>query len=147
MSRPQPPPEAQLIARKRNDPPHMPVSRAAARAGISDTRWSQLENGYRKIRGHYEPERAPADTLARMALAVGVTPDELEDAGRHDAAGELRVMLETRPSDPLSVNARLRHIEELLTGIRNELDERDEDRPKGGSLYVQHSSPVRTRPA
>lgn len=33
-----------------------------------------------------------ADTLARMAQVVGVTPEQLADAGREDAAEELRAL-------------------------------------------------------
>lgn len=35
---------------------------------------------------------APPTTLARMAHAVGVTPEQLADAGRDDAAEELRAL-------------------------------------------------------
>jgi transcriptional regulator with XRE-family HTH domain len=92
MARPHPPPYAQLIARSRLAPPKMTITEAARRAGISDTRWSQLENGYRMNRGHAEPEWAPADTLAHMARAVGVTPAQLQDAARDDAAAELAAL-------------------------------------------------------
>ena len=97
MARPKPPPYAQLIAAARLAPPKMTIIEAARRAGISDTRWSQLENGYRMNRGHAEPEWAPADTLAAMARAVGVTAGQLADAGRQDAAGELDALPARRP--------------------------------------------------
>ncbi len=42
--------------------------------------------------GHYVPAIAPAGTLARMARAVGVTPDQLVEVGRADAAEELRYL-------------------------------------------------------
>jgi len=92
MARPKPPPYAELIARARLAPPKMTITEAARRAGISDTRWSQLENGYRMNRGRAEPEWAPADTLAGMARAVGVTPAQLDEAGRADAAAELAAL-------------------------------------------------------
>lgn len=47
-------------------------------------------NGYRPEAGQYIPVRAPAETLARMAQVVGVTPEQLEQANRADAAAELR---------------------------------------------------------
>lgn len=97
--KPPPPPSGQLIARKRLAPPKMSVTEAARRAGISDTRWSQLEKGYRMNRGRPEEEWAPADTLALMARVAGVTPAELEEAGRADAAAEL-AELPPLPADP-----------------------------------------------
>lgn len=89
-----PPPEAQLIAGLREKPPRMSMSQAARRAGISPTRWRQLENGFVPIRGTNYPETGPAQTIARMALVVGATPQQLTDAGRADAAAELEAMAE-----------------------------------------------------
>jgi transcriptional regulator with XRE-family HTH domain len=86
---PEPPPEAVIIARKRTEQ-HLSRLEAGRRAGISETRYRQLETGVIRIRGTDYPEKAPAETLARMAWAVGVTADELETAGREDAAAELR---------------------------------------------------------
>jgi DNA-binding XRE family transcriptional regulator len=51
---------------------------AAALAGISETRWRQLEKGGREIRGMWIPEDAPDPVLARMALAVRLTPEDIE---------------------------------------------------------------------
>lgn len=42
------------------------------------------------------PVRGPAETVARMAQVVGVTPKQLQAAGRADAAEELRE-LEVKP--------------------------------------------------
>lgn len=90
---PEPPPVMALI-RERRSARHLSYARAAALMAappISDTRWRQLESGARAISGvGYIPEPAPAATLARMALVVGVTAAELEQLGRADAAGELR---------------------------------------------------------
>lgn len=58
--------------------------------GISDTRWRHIVNGYQPVgRGEYLKIQAPAATLARMARAVGLTPEQLTAAGREDAAEEL----------------------------------------------------------
>ncbi len=38
------------------------------------------------------PVRGPAETLARMARVVGVSPDDLEQVGRPDAAAALRTL-------------------------------------------------------
>lgn len=62
----------------------------AANAGISDTRWRHIVNGYQPHgQGVYLAVKAPADTLARMAAAVGVSAEELYNVGRADAAAEL----------------------------------------------------------
>lgn len=88
-----PPPEARLITELREAPPRMSMSQAAREAGISITRWRQIENGYRPERGVNYPESGPAQTVARMVLVVGGTPQQLTDAGRPDAAGELEALL------------------------------------------------------
>ena len=107
---PQPPPEAELIRRKRESPPNMKIRHAAELAGMSEGRWRQLENGGWKRRGRWDTEIAPADTLARMARAVGVTPDELTEAGRADAAAELAALPPLEPAqDP---------IEEIMANYR-----------------------------
>lgn len=62
------------------------VREAATRAGLSPGRWSQIEKGAMTVGGQEITVRAPADTLARMVLALGGTPDELTKAGREDAA-------------------------------------------------------------
>lgn len=97
-------PEGALIEAARDA--HMPKlsgRAAAAQAGISDGRWRQIINGYISVgTGHYAPVIAPADTLARMAKVVGVTPDQLVDVGREDAAGEL-VKLSREPDRSVPV--------------------------------------------
>ena len=88
-----PPPEAGLIHRRRREASGPPLSRrqAAARAGISPSQWSDVERGSKRAGpGIVIPVRATAETLAKMAAAVGVSADELTAAGRDDAAGQLR---------------------------------------------------------
>jgi transcriptional regulator with XRE-family HTH domain len=63
---------------------------AAHAAGISESRWRQIVSGYQAVSGSKAPVRSPGATLARMAQVVGVTPEQLESAGRADAAGALR---------------------------------------------------------
>ena len=97
----QAPPEGQLIA---NAQKRLGLSarKAAAAAGISDSRWRHIINGYQPVgQGQTIPVRAPADTLARMASVVGVTPKELAVAGRADAAEELHQIF---PADSPWVN-------------------------------------------
>jgi hypothetical protein len=89
--KPEPQPEGMLItdARKRA---RLSGREAARRAGISEGRWRQIVNGYIVVaKGVYSPVAgAPANTVARMAQTVDVAPEELEAAGRADAAEELR---------------------------------------------------------
>ena len=91
---PELPPEAALIRRLRKAPPEMSMRKAAEAAGISPTRWEQIEKASRMFRGTRYPEPpGPAPTVARMAAVVGATPEQLRAAGRADAAGELEVLL------------------------------------------------------
>jgi transcriptional regulator with XRE-family HTH domain len=69
---------------------------AAERAGISESRWRQLVSGYQVVSGTKAPTRSPDDTLARMARAVDVTPEQLAAAGREGAAEVLREILSGR---------------------------------------------------
>ncbi len=85
-------PEADLV-RQRREAAVPPMSRrqAAAKAGISPSQWSDVERGTKKAgSGIAVPVQATAETLARMAQAVGATPEELTAAGRDDAARHLR---------------------------------------------------------
>lgn len=98
------PPEGELIYRLRQaNRPRVGVRTIAPEAGISEGRWRQIESGYQSISGQKIPVTAPADTLARMAAAVGGTPDDLDGAGRPDAADELRKL----PEPPRSEAERL----------------------------------------
>ena len=135
-TKPKQPPEAALIARKREEAPRLSRRAAAARAGISEARWRQLEDGYRTFRGQQFAEVAPAPILARMARAVGVTPAELEDAARPDAAAELVAL---PPPDPrydetghrVAANGELTAIVDRLERIERMLS-RDPDNGNGG---------------
>jgi transcriptional regulator with XRE-family HTH domain len=90
-TKPDPQPLGRLItaARKRA---RLSGRRAADRAGISDGRWRQIVNGYEVIgTGVYRiVDNPPAETVARIAQGVDLTPEELEEVGRADAAEELR---------------------------------------------------------
>lgn len=100
---PQQQPEGLLIAEalRRSG---MSARSAASAAGISDTRWRHIVSGYQPAgQGNYIPVSAPAETLARMAQAVGVTPDQLADAGRGDAAGELLKLRRDTPTRSVPV--------------------------------------------
>lgn len=91
--RPEQRPEGRLIAAASKSSP-LSVREAAAEVGISEGRWYQIVRGYQTIsKGVYAPVKGPADTLAKMARVLQITPEQLEEAGRPDAAGELRALL------------------------------------------------------
>jgi len=68
----------------------MSVAEAAAVAGISKARWSQVENGHETRLGTRHAVIASDGLLARMADAVGADADRLAGSGRRDAAAVLR---------------------------------------------------------
>lgn len=98
MEKPKQAPEGVLLETMRNAArPILSIRGVAKAAGISEGRWRQIENGYQSVRkGEYIDVRAPADTLARMAKAVGASPEQLRDAGRGDAADELIGIMSVR---------------------------------------------------
>ncbi len=87
-----PPPEADLIRFRREAAvPLLSRRQAAARAGISPSQWSDVERGSKRAGPDIViPVQATAETLAKMAAAVGVGADDLAAAGRNDAADQLR---------------------------------------------------------
>jgi hypothetical protein len=88
-NRPEPPPWGALITDSLRRT-RLSAREAARRAGISEGRWRQIAGGYQVVSaGVYAPVRGPAATLARMAAVVGVTPAQLRQVGRADAAREL----------------------------------------------------------
>lgn len=98
--RPEQRPEGTLIAAalKRS---RLSQRQAATRAGISENRWRAIMHGYQNISaGVFAPIRGPGDTVARMARVVGVAPEQLEEAGRADAAEELRNLPPEKPAGP-----------------------------------------------
>lgn len=113
--RPEQRPEGRLIelALKRSRP-RLSGRKAADAAGMSEGHWRAIISGSRSIaKDTWVPVRAPAETLAQMARVVGVTPEQLEGAGRADAADELRTM-------PAAVEPSHR---ELIDDLRKRLDE------------------------
>lgn len=93
MDRPAAPPEARLIRLVR-EAAGIKLPEAAAAAGISKARWSQVETGYETRPGGVRAVRGRASTVAHMAHAVGIPPDRLEGEGeRPDAAEVLREIL------------------------------------------------------
>jgi hypothetical protein len=108
VQRPEPPPWGTLITagiRRAG----LSAREAARRAGISEGRWRQITGGYQVVSpGVYAQVRGPASTVAKMAAVAGVTPAQLEKAGRPDAAAALAQIQPFRsPGD-----------EELLNRVR-----------------------------
>lgn len=93
---------------------------AATEAGISDARWRQIVNGYMSAGGGQAVSVVgPADTLARMARVVGVTPDQLREVGRADAADLLLTLSGMQAeAEWRSVGSAL----DRLVALRDELD-------------------------
>jgi hypothetical protein len=124
---PEPPAEAALI-KKALRRARLSGREAARRSELSETRWRQIVNGYQDVgRGIRAEVTAPDETLARMAHAVGVTPDELREAGRSDAA-DLLVELAGPPASASTPGAyasdpRVDAIATLLAGLPPEAQE------------------------
>lgn len=91
MTRPEQRPEGALIQRAL-DRLDLSAKEAARRIdGISDTRLRQIVSGYEPLgEGRRRPVVAKAGVLARIAHTLEITPEELEQADRSDAAGVLR---------------------------------------------------------
>lgn len=117
-------PEGALIADalKRS---RLSARKAAGRAGMSEGRWRQIVKGYQTVSaGTHAPVRGPAETVARMAEVVGVTPEQLEQADRADAADELRTLLDARaPADDLA--ARVAELRAEADRLEREADRLD----------------------
>jgi transcriptional regulator with XRE-family HTH domain len=97
---PAPTAEGELIRQARDLAiPRLSIRAAAARIGMSPEHWGNVERGYRYTKQD-DPTRsfaAPAATIAKMASAVGVTPDQLAEVGREDAARLLEEILRAKP--------------------------------------------------
>lgn len=124
-----------MIESKRLAHPKMSVSKAAQLANISEGRWRQLAKGFQQATPDTRvAAKAPAETLARMANAVGMTADELKDAGRADAAKALEDMRSApltshsepappEPSAPTELFVRARSIWPVGRMVFSALDE------------------------
>lgn len=101
---PAPPPEANLIkeALRRQK---LSSREASRRAGVSDTWWRNVMRGYQTVGGVIAPVKGQPDTLARMAQVTGVTPTQLRDAGRADAAEALEQLITEAAEDAAAERA------------------------------------------
>lgn len=82
--KPVPPPEAELIAERRQARiPRLSQRRAARLAGISPQSWANVESGRKVIgAGIVLPWKGTPDMLARMSVIAGVAPDELRELAK-----------------------------------------------------------------
>lgn len=65
----------------------MSARKAAEEIGISDSRLRHIIRGYQPVgQGQKVTVRAPADTLGRIAYVLEISPAELVEVGRDDAA-------------------------------------------------------------
>jgi hypothetical protein len=135
-TRPEQPPEGRLIA-DAADHLDLSIREAAKRAGISYGRWRQIVMGYQNVSpGSFAPVHAPAKTLAKMARVVGVTPAQLTEAGREDAAEALAGLQQplaaapeppSEPAEPAGVSTAVIRaavpatVRQIWTRVRSEL--------------------------
>lgn len=106
-------PEAEFLRRARQAR-HLSIPAAAAEAGISHQRWGQIE---RSERG-----RAPAETIAHMAHAVGISAERLGalrpgDERLREAA---EVLEEIEVQKAAGASAFERNIRNVLQGLPND---------------------------
>lgn len=80
------------------------MRRAAKEVGISDSRLRHIVRGYQPVGREQRIEVvAPAATLAEIALALKIAPDDMKAAGRDDAAEIMQTRL--RPMSRWSTEA------------------------------------------
>lgn len=120
-------PEGRLIETATSLGP-LSTRQASARAGLGTSRWRELVNGYKIVGSGQAVEAvAPADRLARMARAVGVTAEQLRHAGRDDAADVLTMMAgveaEQQHLDDAPLASRLERLRDDLNQIIAEVSD------------------------
>jgi hypothetical protein len=94
---PPPPPEAELI-RTRREARFMSMRQAALGAGISPTAWAEVETARRKPAPGVEVyKKGTAKIVSRMALFLGITPDEVRDRDRPDVADYMIAVVNAVP--------------------------------------------------
>lgn len=83
-------PEGALLEQAMKAPPKTSGRQLAEMVGLSEGRIRQIVNGYKSEAGMVLPIVGPADTVARLAAALEIAPDEFVAAGREDVADILR---------------------------------------------------------
>lgn len=98
---PLPSPAAELIERRRKAR-GISVRQAARDAKLSEGRWRQIAKGYQQVAKNVKvPVNAPDETLARMAVSVGVQADELDIIGATEVASMVRSQAQSRLRHPM----------------------------------------------
>lgn len=141
METPRPPqPPVMRLIKERRERLGWSQRAAAALAGISPSRYRQLENGGREMRGTWIAEDAPDKTLAHMALAVRLEPPDIEpfnpmaglmltdliaerNAGSQQDADDAARMVDALAGRKLSARARAEleaRVAEALRDLRDE---------------------------
>lgn len=121
---------------------------AASQAGMSDARWRQIVNGYASAgAGQTIEVVGPDETIARMARVVGVTPEQLREAGRPAAADLLLILAGAEVEEDWQLVGtaldRLRNISAQLSVVIQELSDSQvgDSRPVGSSPDVEMIAP------
>ena len=125
-----PAPEAAVLAKARAaHRPSLSMAAAARKAGVSNFAWRSAENGWRWLAaGEATTHRASAEALAAMAFAFDISPKELLEVGRGDAAAELKKLLRARDIAGPTVDLSNVDSDDLLEELRRRLH--------GESAYV-----------
>jgi hypothetical protein len=93
-----PPPEGALIRKAREMAiPKISRTKAAQLAGIDPGTFGMAERGYRDAGGSRHKVHTPDSTYAKMAAAVGVTPQQMAAAGQNQHAAALLAELTSQP--------------------------------------------------
>lgn len=96
--------------------------RAAREAGVSDATWRYAEQGYRWVRGEKVPTTPNADSVRRMADALGLPVKVLMKAARRPVADQPHVrtddeggyIIELPPGTPPRV---VRQVEQIVRAL------------------------------
>lgn len=123
------PPEAVLLRRARESsrPRKVSMREAARLAGVSETTWRHAEAGSEPRGQHRIPYRVTDSTLARMASAVGVTPDQLRGARRPEVAALVEVMAQqaSSPAPVVPADAPLCSLEWEILSLGDQITDHD----------------------
>lgn len=80
--------------------PKLSQNATAKAAGISPTTYRRVIRGIARLGGRDVAFDGTPESIARIARVLGVTPEQLEEAGRTDAAEELRALRREAMTDP-----------------------------------------------
>jgi len=123
------PAEARLIEAARQAKA-LSARKAAKLAGISEGRWRQIEKGEQLAGSGYSiPVVAPDQTIARMSMVVGVSAEQLREAGRENAADAMVFMAGMQAENDWQ---KVGTVLDRLVGMREELGRIIDELSRGG---------------